>query len=121
MINGKLMGGLGNQLFIYAFCKELVSKTKQNAKLVFPESYRNLKLDKFKLDNRINIIKGEFENNIDDREVLRRYRLFSGLIEKINNTFLKKKLLIFRLKEELYIYWMVIDSYQLKKWKNTKK
>ena len=61
MISAQLMGGLGNQIFIYAFCKTLAHRTDQNVLLYFDsEDGRELQINKFKIDSRITIVKAAF-------------------------------------------------------------
>ncbi|MCH5342485.1 MAG: alpha-1,2-fucosyltransferase [Acetatifactor sp.] len=80
MIYEQLMGGMGNQIFIYAFCKKLVQSTGQEAILYFDsEDARQLEISKFLLDQRIRIENKKFLEGYDGNTYI--YRLFRKLIE----------------------------------------
>ena len=81
MIYGKLMGGLGNQLFIYSFCKRLVYETGQKAKLIFPGNYIGLGINAFQLDANIELIEGDFSDRYIENELINEYE---KVIRKIN-------------------------------------
>ncbi len=82
MIYGKLMGGFGNQLFIYAFSKALANQTEKKVKLIFPETNRKNKLNHFKLDSRFNIIDGPFSEENVSKDIIEQYDQVAEQIEK---------------------------------------
>lgn len=90
MIYGQLMGGLGNQLFIYAFCKTLAYEVGQDALLIFDsEDNRPLEISSFKLDSKIRIIKGEFNAESTNKRKYERYIILRKLIDHIPNKYFK--------------------------------
>lgn len=84
MIYAQLMGGMGNQLFIYSFCKNLVKKTGQNAILYFDsEDGRKLEISSFNLDSGIRIEQAGFDNGYNiKRNTYTIFRKFIGHIPK---------------------------------------
>lgn len=73
---------MGNQIFIYSFCKKLVGKTNQKAILYFDsEDGRQLEISKFDLDDRICIVKKTFLEGYNGTQ--RNYKLFRKIIEHL--------------------------------------
>ena len=84
MIYAQLMGGLGNQLFIYSFCKRLSVETGNKVVFFFDsEDGRNLEITQFCLDESFEIIKDKFPvENISNIKI---YKLFRKIIEHLPN------------------------------------
>lgn len=79
MIYGHILGGFGNQLFIYSFCERLVNETGQNARMYFDSiDGRSLNINRYKLNNNIDIVNEPF-----------------NLMEKVNGS-LYRKFVFFR-------------------------
>lgn len=82
MISAQLMGGLGNQIFIYAFCKTLAHRTDQNVLLYFDsEDGRELQINKFKIDSRITIVKAPFLSKMES--VPKEYVIWRKIIQHL--------------------------------------
>ncbi len=109
MIYGKLMGGLGNQLFIYAFCRNLVEISGKKAVLLFPESYREIEINKFKLDSRIEILSNPLEQ-IVDVDLMKKYQKQVALVEKLSTfgNFFRTEAIRFGVRQGIYYN---IDGY----------
>ncbi len=92
MIHEQLMGGFGNQLFIYAFCQNLVRRTGHRAKLYFDsEDSRQLELTKFCLDQDIEITPRTFLEGYDGNRIW--YGIFRRLIEHTKKGLVQKKMI----------------------------
>ena len=82
MISAQLMGGLGNQLFIYSFCKILSYKVKQDVLLYFDsEDGRELEINKFKLAPGITVVKAPFLSRMES--IPKTYMIWRKIIEHL--------------------------------------
>ena len=82
IIYGQIMGGLGNQLFIYAFCKQLVEILNRRAILYYDSGDgRYLEITAFPLDTRITIIPRCFANEMKEKGL---YQKFSSCCRMID-------------------------------------
>ena len=92
MIHEQLMGGFGNQLFIYAFCENLVKHTGHKAILYFDsEDSRQLELSKFCIDQNIVIQPKTFLGGYDGSRMW--YGLFRRLIEHTKKGLLQRSII----------------------------
>lgn len=90
IIYGQIMGGLGNQLFIYAFCKQLVEILNRKAVLYYDSGDgRYLEITAFPLDERITIIPRCFANEMKEKGLYRRFSSCCRVIDMPSSQKLK--------------------------------
>lgn len=84
IIYGQIMGGLGNQLFIYSFCRQLVEKLNKRAVLYYDSGDgRFLEITAFPLDERITIIPRCFSNVMKEKGLYDRLSFCCNVVDRI--------------------------------------